>query len=101
VLIVVCVRARLLARSAASIRPEMTGPVVSAARAARAASLIWCDDLVLTDGHRIQPARDQEQVLGGRTADPDAGQPQDLAGPDPPARGHEVRDGPGHVSGRT
>ena len=41
VLIVVCVRARLLARSAASIRPEMTGPVVPAARAARAASLIW------------------------------------------------------------
>ncbi len=77
VLIVVCVRARLLARSAASIRPVMAGPVVPAARAARAASLIW-----------------------GRAADPDAGQPQDLADLDPPARGHEVRDGPGYPSGR-
>ena len=58
------------------------------------------DDLVLTDGHRIQPARDREHVLGGRAADPDAGQPQDLAFLDPPARGHEVRDGSGHLSDR-
>jgi hypothetical protein len=41
VLIVVWVRARLLARSAASIRPVMAGPAVPAAVAARAASLIW------------------------------------------------------------
>ena len=27
-------------------------------------------------------------------------QPQDLVGPDPPASGHEVRDGPGHLLGR-
>ena len=58
------------------------------------------DDLVLTDGHRIQPARDREQVLGGRAADPDGGQAQDLACPDRPARGHEVRDGPDHLSDR-
>ena len=41
VLIEVCVRARLLARSAASIRPVMAGPVVPAAAAARAAALSW------------------------------------------------------------
>ncbi len=41
VLIVVCVRARLLTRSAESIRPVMAGPEVPAAAAARAASLIW------------------------------------------------------------
>ena len=39
-------------------------------------------------------------MLGGRAADPDAGQPQGLACPDPPARGHEVRDGSGHLSDR-
>jgi hypothetical protein len=33
--------ARLLARSAASIRPVMAGPAVPAATAARAAALIW------------------------------------------------------------
>lgn len=41
VLIAVCVRARLLARSAASIRPVVVGPVVPASAAARAAFLIW------------------------------------------------------------
>ena len=37
----VCVRARLLARSAASIRPVTAGPVVRAAAAVRAAALTW------------------------------------------------------------
>jgi hypothetical protein len=41
VLIAVCVRARLLARSAASISPVMTGPAVPAVAAARAAALSW------------------------------------------------------------
>jgi hypothetical protein len=41
-------------------------------------------DLLLADGHRIQPARDGEQMLGGRAADAGAGHPQDLAGPEPP-----------------
>jgi len=58
------------------------------------------DDLILTDGHRIQPARDREQVLGGRAADPDASQPQDLAGLNPPMGRQHVRDRPGHRSGR-
>jgi len=58
------------------------------------------DDLVLTDGHRIQPARHREQVLGGRAADPGAGQPQDLVCLGAPASGHEVRDGPDHLLGR-
>ena len=40
-LIVVWVRARLLTRSAASIRLVTAGPVVPAATAARAAALIW------------------------------------------------------------
>ena len=57
------------------------------------------DDLVLTDGHRVQPARDREQVLGGRAADPDPGHPQDVAGLGPPTSGQEVRDRPGRLSG--
>jgi hypothetical protein len=39
-------------------------------------------------------------VLGGRAADPDAGQPQDLAGLNLPMGGQYVRDRPGHRPGR-
>ncbi len=75
-----------------------TGGSRRAGRAARVLDL--GNDLVLTDGHRIQPARDREQVLGGHAADADAGQPQDLVYLGAPASGHEVRDGPGHLLGR-
>ena len=59
------------------------------------------DDLFLANGHRIQPARDREQVLGGRAADSDTGYWEDLVDREPPPGGHQARDGPGHLPGRT
>ncbi len=100
VLIAVCVRARLLAPQRRVDQPghDRAGGSRRGGRAGRGLEL--GDNLVLTDSHRIQPAGDTEQVLGGRTADPGAGHPQDLAGPEPPPRGHQARDRPGHLFGR-
>ena len=58
------------------------------------------DDLVLTDGHRVQPACDREQVLGGRAADPDPGRRQHLAGRDPSAGAQQARHRANHRPGR-
>jgi hypothetical protein len=76
--------ARLLARRAASIRPVMAGPVVPAARAV---SLIWATICSSPTAIESSPHATREQVLGGRAADSDAGQPQDLAGAGPPMGG--------------
>ena len=100
VLIVVGVRARSLTRSAASIAGDgRAGGASGGGRPGRALDL--GHDLPLTDGHRIQPAGDGEQVLGGRAADADAGRPEDLAALNPPMGAQYIRDRPGYRSGRT
>ena len=57
------------------------------------------DDLILTDGHRVQAARDREQVLSGRAAAQDPCRPHDLIRRDMPAGGQQIRHRPGHPSG--
>jgi hypothetical protein len=58
------------------------------------------DNLFLANGHRIKPAGDREQVLGGRAAVADAGYLEDLAEREPAPGGHQARDGLGGPSGR-
>jgi hypothetical protein len=64
-------------------------------------SLDLGDDLILADGHRVQPARDREQVLRDRAAKPDPGHRHDLVDRDVPARGQLVSYRGGHPSGWT
>jgi hypothetical protein len=47
-------------------------------------------DLLLADRHRVQPARDREQMLRGRAVDVDAGHPRDVARGQPPAGGQHA-----------
>ncbi|MEN3356290.1 MAG: hypothetical protein V7637_272 [Mycobacteriales bacterium] len=58
------------------------------------------DDLVLADGHRVQPAGDREHVLGDGGAGADAGHPQHVGDRDLSLGGQHARDGPGHLPGR-
>src|SRR3712207_8572288 len=53
--------------------------------------------LVLTDGHRVEPARDLEHVLDGRGIDADAHHPRDLTDRQPPALGQQCGDGLRHL----
>ena len=57
------------------------------------------DNLVFANGHRIQPARDREQMLSGRAADVDAGHPRDVSRRQPATRRDQVRHRPGSWSG--
>jgi hypothetical protein len=58
------------------------------------------DDLVLADRHRVQPARDREQMPGGRAAEADAGRLKHIVDGDPPVGGQDAGHGPGHPVGR-